>query len=458
MSGESNRRMTERQRIALPDAFAVNGRGLPDKVFKLRKKLYIKAKQEPGYRFYTLYDRICRRDVLVAAWDQVSRNGGGPGVDDMRITDVASSPGGVDAFLDALQASLKARRYRPRAVRRVTIPKASGGERPLGIPTLRDRVVQTAVKLVLEPIFEADFMECSHGFRPGRSAIDALEAIQQGLEDGYTAIYDADLKGYFDSIPHDRLMACVQMRIADGSVLKLIRMWLKAPVLEPPDRPGRPPRKVRRRQGTPQGGVISPLLANLYLHWMDKRFHRRDGPACFAGARLVRYADDFVILAREVGPDITGWVSAIVEDWMGLTLNRDKTRTVKLDDAGASLDFLGFTLRSERDKFGRDKRFWTRVPSARACARERDAVRGIVNARRSFVPIPILIGRLNRQLQGWAAYFGNGRSRPAFQAMNWFVLQRVVKHLQRRSQRPYRPPNGVSWYDHVHHKLGLVRL
>lgn len=193
MSDERIRRMTERQRIALPDAFAVNGRGLPDQVFRLRKKLYIKAKQEPGYRFYTLYDRICRRDVLAAAWDQVSGNGGAPGVDGMRITDVASSPGGVDAFLDAIEASLKARRYRPRAVRRVTIPKADGGERPLGIPTVRDRVVQTAAKLVLEPIFEADFMECSHGFRPGRSALDALDAIQHGLEEGHTAIYDADL-------------------------------------------------------------------------------------------------------------------------------------------------------------------------------------------------------------------------------------------------------------------------
>ncbi len=279
MPDEPIRTTTERQRLSLPDAFAVNGRGLPDKVFRLRKKLYIKAKQEPGYRFYTLYDRICHSSVLAAAWDQVSGNGGGPGVDGVRISDVASSPGGVDAFVDALQASLKARRYRPRAVRRVIIPKANGGERPLGIPTVRDRVVQTAAKLVLEPIFEADFIECSHGFRPGRSAIDALDAIQHGLEEGYTAIYDADLKGYFDSIPHDRLMACVEKRIADGSVLKLIRMWLKAPVLEPSDGPGRPPRKVRRRQGTPQGGVISPLLANLYLHWMDRRFHARDGPA-----------------------------------------------------------------------------------------------------------------------------------------------------------------------------------
>ena len=340
----------------------------------------------------------------------------------------------------------------------VSIPKASGGERPLGIPTVRDRLVQTAAKLVLEPIFEADFLACSHGFRPGRSAGDALEAIQGHLAAGHTAVYDADLKGDFDSIPHDRLMACVEKRIADGSVLKLIRMWLKAPVWEHPDGPGQPPRKVRQRQGTPQGGVISPLLANLYLHWMDKRFHSGDGPARFAGAHLVRYADDFVILARTMGTDITEWVDAIVEDWMGLTINRDKTRTVALADEGASLDFLGFTFRRERDKFGRDKRFWSMVPSAQACARRRQAVRGIINARRSFVPIPFLIKQLNRQQRGWAAYFGKGRSRPAFRAMNWYTFQRVVKHLRRRSQRPYRPPEGVSWYAHVHRKLGLEML
>ncbi len=200
------------------------------------------------------------------------------------------------------------------------------------------------------------------------------------------------------------------------------------------------------------------MLANVYLHWMDKRFHRRDGPAQFAGAQLVRYADDFVILARYQGGRIGAWVEAIVEDWMDLRVNREKTRVVKLHERGASLDFLGFTFRYEADRFGRSKRFLNMVPSARACAREREKIRELVNTKRSFVPLPQLVGEVNAQLRGWGVYFGQGRSRPAFRAMNWFVFQRLVRHLQRRSQRPYRPPKGVSWYAHLYKQLGLVQL
>ncbi|MCP4378070.1 MAG: group II intron reverse transcriptase/maturase, partial [bacterium] len=213
----------------MPEAFAVNDTRLPEAVFRLRKRLYIKAKQAPKYRFYALYDRIYRQDVLAAAWARVAANNGKPGVDGVSIEDVKTSPQGVEGFLGEIHETLKAKRYRPQAVKRVMIPKANGGERPLGIPTIRDRVIQTAAKLVLEPIFEADFMDVSYGYRPKRSAHDALKAIWEGLEKGRTSVLDADLKGYFDSIPHDKLMACVEMRISDGSVLKLIRQWLRAP-------------------------------------------------------------------------------------------------------------------------------------------------------------------------------------------------------------------------------------
>jgi len=312
------------------------------------------------------------------------------------------------------------------------------------------------VLLILEPIFEADFEDCSHGFRPGRSAHDALRVIRQQLKEGQTAVYDADLAGYFDSIPQDKLLACVRMRVVDGSVLGLIRQWLKAPVVEP-SRDGKPPTVRRNDRGTPQGGVLSPLLANIYLHWFDHLFQRADGPAQWAKAKLVRYADDFVVLARYISPQLRGWIEGKLEGWLGLQINRDKTRVVDLKAEGAHLDFLGYTFRYYRDLKGRDWKYLNVAPSQKALAREREQLRQMTSARMCFNPLPVLIGELNRHLAGWANYFALGYPRMAYREINRYVRQRLAVHFHRRSQRPFRPPEGVTLYAHLE-QMGLVYL
>ena len=427
--------------------------GLPTKLTVLRQKLSQKAKQEKQFRFYSLYGHVCEQTTLLAAWKRVKDNKGAAGVDGVRIEDIEKA--GVEGFLTEIAGSLKERTYRTGMVKRVYIPKVNGKLRPLGIPTIRDRVVQTAVLLILEPIFEADFEDCSYGFRPGKSAHDALEAVRGYLKAGYTGVYDADLEGYFDSIPHDKLIACIRMRVVDGAVLGLIRQWLKAPVKE--ESQGGKPTVKRNKKGTPQGGVISPLLANIYLHWFDKVFHGQEGPAQWAKAKLVRYADDFVVLARYVGSELTGYVDGKLEKWLGLKLNRDKTRVYDLRDPGERLDFLGYSFRYDHDRKGRAWRYLNMFPSKKSVLREQSRLREMTDRRQCYRPLPGLIDQINRHLRGWVEYYSGGYPRGAYRHINSFVRLRLTRHIQRRSQRGYCLGKDTSYYAFFA-RLGLVYL
>lgn len=425
---------------------------MPPKLAALRFKLGQKAKQQPEFRFYALYGHLLRVDVLETAIASVAASKGceTPGVDGVTMNQIVNAEGGVAAFLAVIREELHAKKYRPQPVKRVYIPKANGKQRPLGIPAIRDRVVQTAVVLLLEPIFDADFLDCSFGFRPNRSAQGAVEEVQANLRAGYTEVYDADLQGYFDSIPHDKLMKGLETRLTDGSMLHLIRLFLRAPVKEgkgPPTRPG---------SGTPQGGVASPLLANSFLHWFDRSFFSKTGPATWAKARLVRYADDFVVMARFIGDRIIGFIEEKIERRLGLVINREKTRVVQMSNEDATLDFLGYTFRFSRShRPGGGPRYWRAEASSKAQERARDRLRELTSARYCWMPIKDVVDRINAFLRGWLAYFSRGHPAKARWNLVRFAEQRLIRHLRRRSQRPYRPPEGVSFFQHVH-DLGLI--
>ena len=429
--------------------------GMPLKLLTWRQKLSEKAKQEKKFRFYSLYSLVIKPETLRWAWVLVRRNNGAPGVDGVTFDRIEQREGGVERFLGELEEELKGKVYKAQPVRRVFIEKENGKLRPLGIPVIKDRVVQMAVKLIIEPIFEADFNDCSYGYRPGRSAQDAIKAIQGHLKDGKNEVYDADLSGYFDSIPHDKLMECLRMRVVDGSVLRLIRQWLKAPVVERAEN-GKGNKVTRNDKGTPQGGVISPLLANLYLHWFEVVLLRElERKGIVAG--LVRYADDFVIMANALTESLKAFVEGKLEGWMDLRINREKTRCLKLKEEGTKLDFLGYSLRYDRDLRGRPWKYLNVFPSPKSLKRERAKLRDMTNKRQCFTPVPELIERINRNLKGWANYYGHGYPRKTFRDMNRYIRQRLTKHLERRSQRQYRLPEGQTYYQHLN-RLGLITL
>ena len=423
----------------------------PESVRALQRKLYRKAKAEPTFRFYLLYDKVHRADLRAHAWALGRANGGAAGVDGGTIAAVEAD--GIGPCLARLAEELRTHTYRPDPIRRVLIPKRSGGERPLGIPTVRDRVVQAAALLVLEPIFEADFQPCSYGFRPKRDAHQAVEEARRYRAWGDPQVLDADLTADFDSIPHDRLLAAVARRVADRHLLRLRTQWLRAPVVvERAD--GKQERRggKRTRRGTPQGGVLSPLLANIYLHAFDTAW-RAGGLERRWQARLIRYADDFVILCR--GRATQGQVLVAAQlPALGRTLNARKTRV--LDARQAPFTFLGFTLRVVRSP--RTGRIFPLVrPSAAACQRLRDAVKALTERPHLARPTADVLTELNRVVRGWAGYFHFQHCGRAFSALRRFLTQRVRIYLRRKHRTQswgYRAfPDAV-----LYGRLGLYRL
>lgn len=419
---------------------------------QLRAKLGQKAKLEPNFRFYTLYHHILRDDVLYEAWKCVKQNGGSAGIDGISIKAIERSSGGVVAFLKTIQNELRTKTYYPKPVKRVFIPKSDGKLRPLGIPTVKDRVVQAALLQIIEPIFEQDFLPCSYGFRPGKSAHQAIATIKAAITKGQLQIYDADLKSYFDTIPHDNLMKAVEHRIVDRQVLKLIRKWLKAPIWEP-GKPMKPNDK-----GTPQGGIISPLLANLYMHWFDKVFHNPHGPATWAKATLVRYADDFVVMAKYMTTKIKSWVENTLEQRFKLTINREKTKTINLAESQNEVNFLGYSLRQVKMRDKEHIKFCLLTPSDKSLKKAFERIGEITDSKNGYKPISRVIEELNLFLKGWGQYFSLGNPSAAFSKVNRHVMYRLYKYLQRRSQRGYEKGNSEqTWYEH-YINMGLEML
>jgi RNA-directed DNA polymerase len=422
----------------------------PDKIRTLQRKLYLKAKAEPGYRFYLLYDKIHRADILRHAYELVRANKGAPGVDGVSCTMIEAA--GLESWLSGIETELRTKTYQPQPVRRVMIPKPGGGERPLGIPTIRDRVAQTAAKLVLEPIFEADLEPTAYGYRPGRSGIDAVKAVHRLLCQGFTDVVDADLSKYFDTIPHGELLGSVAARIVDRHVLRLIKLWLKTPVEETD------PRGRRRMSGgkhntcgTPQGGVISPLLANRYMNRFLRHW-RHQGRGEVFRAHVVNYADDFVILSRGHADEALAWTRRVMTR-LGLTMNEAKT-TVR-DARQERFDFLGYSFGPHH--YRKDGHWYLGAsPSRKSVQRVKGRV-GEILVTSKIAPWGVVRDRLNQLLRGWAAYFAYGTRLMAYRAADNHVYAAVRGFLTRRHKVSSRGTRRFSDHE-VFGNLGVLRL
>ena len=423
----------------------------PEKIRTLQRKLYCKAKQEPAFRFYALYDKIYRRDILQHAYNLVRQNKGAPGIDGVSFAAIERGAGEA-AFLAELEEALRSKTYNPEAVKRVRIPKPDGTTRPLGIPTIRDRVAQMAVKLVIEPIFEADFSDRSYGFRPQRKAHEAIDDISYALNHGQTTVIDADISKYFDTIEHHKLLKLVAERISDGELLRLVKLWLKAPVRDEAGRTIGGGKKNRR--GTPQGGVISPLLANIYLNLLDRIWDRKELDQGLR-ARLVRYADDFVVLCA-AGTQRPEAIVHQVLDALGLSLNETKTRVV--DTKTESFDFLGFEIKMVVSQ--RTGNAYPQVqPARKSIRRIKDRVKHLT--RRSMTPVQLdaIIETVNQSLRGWVGYFHYRNCSQVLSEVKTFSEQRLRIHLRNRHKLKYwsqgyaRFPNRV-----LYERYGLYKM
>jgi RNA-directed DNA polymerase len=422
----------------------------PESIRRLQHKLYRKAKAEPGYRFYLLYDKIYREGILIYAYQWARANQGASGVDGQTFEEIESK--GFEGWLLGLQQELRAKTYQPQPVRRVMIPKPGGGERPLGIPTVRDRVVQTAAKLVLEPIFEADLEPQAYGYRPRRSAQDAIERVHKLLCEGYTEVVDADLSKYFDTIPHQELLQTVARRIVDRDVLRLVKQWLKVPV-EERDEQGRRRMSGGKGQsrGTPQGGVISPLLANLYMNRFLKYWRITQRGKLFQ-AQVVNYADDFVILSRNRAKEALDWTRQVMLQ-LGLTLKEVKT---SLKQARIErFDFLGYTFGPHR--YRKDGHWYLGAsPSNKSVSRLKQKVRELLEPS-NLGTWDQVRDQLNRKLKGWSAYFNYGTRLMAYRAVDNYVYERVRYFLRRRHKVRSRGTQTFS-REKVFEEFGVIRL